>query len=193
MAMIRRLERIWKIRRARIAHGARGDRGAGWPRPRGAPLEELQGVRRERNFSPSDVHSTRSAVRRGIAWTPHASSFSTAVLTAARTRLVCMRPKSCGEAARTFMSAGKRSCPDIICVICYSVMSRSRHYVDDIICVICYSVINSCGGRRCSVTPSLQLWPPESLYSEGLGNRGCKLLPKSPRAQERGLKLLFTL
>ena len=31
------------------------------------------------------------------------------------------------------------------------------------------------------VTPSLQLLPPEGLYSEGLGNRGYKLLPKSPR------------
>ena len=31
------------------------------------------------------------------------------------------------------------------------------------------------------VTPTLQLLPPEGLYSEGFGNRGNKLLP---RAQE---------
>ena len=30
--------------------------------------------------------------------------------------------------------------------------------------------------------PTLQLLPPEGLYSEGLGNQGNKLLPKSKRA-----------
>ena len=34
------------------------------------------------------------------------------------------------------------------------------------------------------VAPTLQLLPPEGLYSTGLGNRGCKLLPKSPRARK---------
>ena len=43
----------------------------------------------EVSFSPC-AHRLLS---RGNGWTPHASDFSTAVLTAARTRLVCMRPK----------------------------------------------------------------------------------------------------